>query len=261
MPGTSGRGTLAGKLALVTGAGSGLGKASALALAADGARVVVTELPDRLDRAAATVAEVRAAAGEGHALPLNVTNLASIGGCVDAAAALTGRIDILVNNAGVNVRKMAFDVAEADWDATVDVNLKGVFFMAQAVGRKMRDQSPSGGCIINMSSQMGLVGYYERAAYCASKAGVVNLSRVLAIEWADDGIRVNSVCPTFVETPLTRPMFENNPAFTEDVLRRILNHRLATPEEVAAAVVFLASPGAAMVNGHALVVDGGWTAI
>ncbi|MGI8477633.1 MAG: SDR family NAD(P)-dependent oxidoreductase [Thermomicrobiales bacterium] len=254
-------GVFDGQTALVTGAGTGLGKASALALAAEGALVIVTELPDRMERARATVEKIVAAGGAGRALPLDVLDLAGVAACVDQAAAVTGRIDVLVNNAGVNVRQMAFDVTEAGWDATVDVNLKGVFFVAQAVGRKMRDQSPAGGAIVNMSSQMGLVGYYERASYCSSKAGVVNLSRVLAIEWAPHDIRVNSVCPTFVETPLTKPMFEGNPEFSRDVHARILNHRLATPEDVAAAVVFLASPGAAMVNGHALPVDGGWTAI
>jgi NAD(P)-dependent dehydrogenase (short-subunit alcohol dehydrogenase family) len=108
---------------------------------------------------------------------------------------------------------------------------------------------------------MGLIGYFQRAAYCSSKAAVVNLTRVLAVEWAEHGIRVNAVCPTFVDTPLTRPMFENQPEFGADVLKRTLLGRLATPEEIAAAVVYLASPGAAMVHGHALAVDGGWTAI
>ena len=124
-----------------------------------------------------------------------------------------------------------------------------------------RDQQPSGGAIINMASVMGLIGYHQRAAYCSSKAAVVNLTRVLAVEWAEHNIRVNAVCPTFVDTPLTRPMFESQPEFTADVLKRTLLGRLATPEEIAAAVVFLASPGAAMVHGHALAVDGGWTAI
>jgi NAD(P)-dependent dehydrogenase (short-subunit alcohol dehydrogenase family) len=252
---------LDGEVVLITGAGSGLGKASALALAREGARVVVTELPDRIDRAEATVAEIAAAGGEGHALPLNVLDLGQIETCVAATAAIGGRIDVLVNNAGINIPKRAFEVTEADWDAVVDVNLKGVFFVAQAVGRVMRAQSPAGGCVINIASQMGLVGYYDRAAYCSSKAGVVNLTRVLAIEWAEFGIRANAVCPTFVETPLTRPMFERSEALREDVMNRILLHRLATPEDIAAAVVFLASPGAAMVNGHALAVDGGWTAI
>jgi NAD(P)-dependent dehydrogenase (short-subunit alcohol dehydrogenase family) len=254
-------GQLEGKLALVTGAGSGIGKACALALVAEGAIVVVTELPDKLDLAQGTVAEIEAAGGRGHALPLDVRDLAQIERCAADAAGITGRIDILVNNAGVNVRRFAFDVTEADWDAVLDVNLKGVFFMAQAVGRVMRDQEPRGGSIINMASVMGLIGYHQRAAYCSSKAGVVNLTRVLAVEWAEHQIRVNAVCPTFVDTPLTRPMFESQPEFTADVLQRTLLGRLATPEEIAAAVVFLASPGAAMVHGHALAVDGGWTAI
>jgi NAD(P)-dependent dehydrogenase (short-subunit alcohol dehydrogenase family) len=251
-------GQLEGKLAVVTGAGSGLGKACALALASEGAQVVVTELPDKLELARATAAELN---GAGHALPLDVRELAQIERCVADAAGIAGRIDILVNNAGVNVRRFAFDVSEADWDAVIDVNLKGVFFVAQAVGRVMRDQQPVGGSIINMASVMGLVGYFQRAAYCSSKAAVVNLTRVLAVEWAEHGIRVNAVCPTFVDTPLTRPMFESQPEFTADVMKRTLLGRLATPEEIAAAVVFLASPGAAMVHGHALAVDGGWTAI
>ena len=254
-------GKLNGKTALITGAGSGLGQAAAIALAAEGATAIVTELPDRLERAEQTVATIEQAGGKAKALPLNVLDLANIQACVEAAAKINGRLDILVNNAGVNIRRIAYDVTEADWDGVVDVNLKGVFFVAQAVGRQMRDQNPQGGCIINVASQMGLVGYYDRAAYCSSKAGVVNLTRVLAIEWAPDNIRVNSVCPTFVDTPLTKPMFETNPAMGQDVLNRILNHRLATAEEIAAGIVYLASPGAAMVNGHALAIDGGWTAI
>ena len=254
-------GQLDGKLAIVTGAGSGIGKACALALAAEGATAVVTELPDKIELAKATVSEIEAAGGIGHALPLDVRDLAQIERCAADAREIAGRIDILVNNAGVNVRRFAFDVSEADWDAVLDVNLKGVFFMAQAVGRVMRDQQPAGGSIVNMASVMGLIGYYQRAAYCSSKAAVINLTRVLAIEWAEHGIRVNAVCPTFVDTPLIRPLLESQPEFTADVMKRTLLGRLATPEEVAAAVVFLAGPGAAMVHGHALAVDGGWTAI
>ena len=253
--------SLEGMTALVTGAGSGIGRATSLALAAAGARVALTELPAKLAAAEETVAAIAADGGAAKALPLDVLDLPSVGPCVAAAAEFGGgRLDVLVNNAGLNVPKLAFDVTEADWDRVLDVNLKGVFFVAQAAGRMMRDQTPQGGCIVNMASQMGVVGYTYRAAYCSSKAGVVNLTRVLCFEWAEYGIRVNAVCPTFVETPLTRPMFEDQ-AFKEDVFRRIPLGRLATPEEVAAAVVYLASPGAAMVNGHALLVDGGWTAI
>jgi len=252
---------LTGAVALVTGTGSGLGEAASIALAAAGARLAVTELPDRLERAEATATTIRERhGGEATALPLDVTDLTGIGRCVERTIETYGRIDVLVNNAGLNVPQLAFDVTEEAWDRVLDVNLKGLFFMAQAVGRRMRDQSPAGGSIVNIASQMGVVGYWNRSAYCSSKAGVVNLSRVLAFEWAEHQIRVNSVCPTFVETPLTRPMFED-PEFKADVYRRIPLGRLATPDDVAHAVVYLASPGAAMVTGHALLIDGGWTAV
>lgn len=252
---------LAEKVAIVTGAGSGIGQACAIALAREGAIAVVTELPDRRDRASETVNIIEGEGGRAAAVDLDVVDLSQIEACVASVVEQFGRVDILVNNAGVNIRRNAFDVTEQDWDGVLDVNLKGVFFMAQAVGRQMRDQSPKGGSIINMSSIMGLVGYFQRAAYCSSKAGVVNMTRVLAVEWAEHAIRVNAVCPTFVDTPLTRPMFEAQPEFLDDILHRTLLGRLATPEEIAAAVVFLAGPGAAMIHGHALPVDGGWTAM
>ena len=257
------------QVALVTGAGSGLGEATAHALAAAGARVIVTEQPHLLEKAETTARAVRDAYGvETVAVPLDVRLVSgddpgSIPSCVEAAATAfdaNGRIDILVNNAGLNIPQMAFDVTEEAWDRILDVNLKGLFFMAQAVGRRMRDQTPQGGCIVNVASQMGIVGYSRRAAYCSSKAGAVNLTRVLCFEWAEYGIRVNAVCPTFVETPLTQVTL-NDPAIKADILRRIPLGRLATPAEIAAAVVYLASPAAAMVSGHALVVDGGWTAV
>jgi len=258
----SGGGILDGAAALVTGAGSGLGDASARALADAGARLVVTELPDRMAGAEATADALRTGHGaEATALPLDVTDLGSIRACAEAAAgAFGGRIDILVNNAGLNIPQMALDVTEEAWDKVLDVNLKGLFFMSQAVGRRMHDQSPQGGCIVNIASQNGLIGYYKRAAYCSSKAGVVNLTRVLALEWAPFNIRVNAVCPTFVETPLTQQTLAD-PDTRADILRRIPLGRLATMEEIAAAVVYLASPGAAMVTGHPLVIDGGWTAV
>ena len=254
-------GSLAGMTALVTGAGSGIGQAAARALSAAGARVVVTELPDRLERAEATVSELERAGGPALAVALDVRDLESISDCVDAAArAGDGRLDILVNNAGVNVRQPAFEVTEEAWDLVLDTNLKGLFFTAQTAGRVMRDQVPPGGSIVNVSSVVGLVGYYDRAAYCSSKAGVINLSRVLAIEWAPHQIRVNAICPTFVETPLTRVLLENE-AIKSDILGRTPAGRLATPEEVAAAITFLAGPATSMITGTALTVDGGWTAI
>jgi 2-deoxy-D-gluconate 3-dehydrogenase len=248
-------------VALVTGAGSGIGQEAARALSAAGAHVVVTELPDRLERAAATVAELQEAGGKSLAVPLDVRDLAQIRECVAAAADVGGgRLDILVNNAGINVRQRAFEVTEDAWDLVVDTNLKGLFFTAQAAGRVMRDQQPAGGSIINVASIMGLVGYFERAAYCSSKAGVVNLTRVLAIEWAAHDIRVNAVCPAFVETPFTKAMLENE-AIKADLLHRTPIGRLVTTAEVAATIVFLASPAARATTGAAITVDGGWTAI
>ncbi|MGI9252705.1 MAG: SDR family NAD(P)-dependent oxidoreductase [Thermomicrobiales bacterium] len=253
-------GMLAGQSAIVTGAGSGLGQAIAIALAVDGARVAVTELPGKEHLAAETIAAIAAAGGEAIAMPLDVRDLAGVDGCIDAAREVFGRIDILVNNAGLNVRQAAFDVTEEAWDTVLDVNLKGLFFMAQRAGRVMRDQAPAGGCIVNVASIMGLVGYKDRAAYCASKGGVVNLTRVLSYEWATIPIRFNAVCPTFVMTPMTAPLL-TDPVAGGDLLSRTPQGRFADPDDVAQAVRYLVSPGARMVTGIALPVDGGWTAV
>jgi 2-deoxy-D-gluconate 3-dehydrogenase len=248
-----------GKIALVTGTGSGLGRAMAVGLAQAGADLALTELPDRLAAAEETAREIEKEGRKALVVPLDVTRLPMIGEMADAVAARFGRIDILVNNAGINVPKLAVDVTEQDWDRVLDVDLKGVFFTAQAVAK--RSMIPrGGGKIINIASQMGVVGYRYRAAYCSAKAGVVNLSRVLAFEWAPHQITVNSVAPTFVETPLTRPMFEDK-AFKDDVLGRIPLGRLGTPEDIVGGVVYLASPAADLVTGHCLLVDGGWTAV
>lgn len=248
-----------GKIAIVTGTGSGIGQASALALAAAGAQLVLTELPGRTEAAAATAEMARKDYGtESLVLPLDVTKREQIDGLVQGALDSFGQIDILVNNAGVNIPKLALDVTEEDWDLILDINLKGLFFTTQAVGRVMVGQKH--GKIVNIASQMGVVGYWKRAAYCSSKAGVVNLTRVLAFEWAQHGIRVNAIGPTFVETPLTRPMFEDQ-AFRDDVLGRIPLGQLAKPEDIASAVVYLAAPVSDMVTGHTLLVDGGWTAV
>jgi 2-deoxy-D-gluconate 3-dehydrogenase len=246
-----------GKTALVTGAGSGLGRAIALALAEAGADCAVTELPDRMDTLGPVCASIEEAGRKALALPLRLPDLRRIDAAVDGMLAAWGRIDILVNNAGVNIPSPALEVTEADWDQVLDTNLKGLFFMAQRAARDMKDR---GGRIINMASQNGVVGYYRRAAYCASKAGVVNLTRVLAIEWAPLGITVNAVGPTFVITPLTQSTWDD-PGMREDLLKRIPLGRVGVPEDVVGAVVFLASPAASLITGHTLLVDGGWTAL
>jgi 2-deoxy-D-gluconate 3-dehydrogenase len=248
-----------GKVALVTGAGSGLGQASAFALAQSGADVAVTELPGKEAQARQTVEMVESAGQKALAVPLDVTNLPMIGDTVDQVVRHFGRIDILVNNAGINVPRLALEVTEDDWDRVLNVNLKGVFFVAQAVAQ--RSMVPRGvGKIINIASQNGVIGYFYRAAYCASKAGVVNLTRVLALEWAKYGINVNAIGPTFIETPLTKPMFENA-EFKADVLSRIPLGRIGKPEDIVGAVVYLASPASDLVTGHTLLVDGGWTRV
>ena len=247
-----------GQVALVTGAGSGLGRAMAVGLAEAGASVVVTDLSGRIGNAKQTESQIRKLGRESLTVPLDVTSLESIGQMVDKATGQFGRIDILVNNAGINISKPALEVTEEDWDRVIDVNLKGVFFCSQAVAKGMIQRKT--GKIINIASQNGVVGYYNRAAYCSSKAGVVNLTRVLAIEWAKQNINVNAIGPTFVRTPLTEKLFQDE-KFNREIHRRIPLGRLGTPEDITGAVVFLASPAADLITGHTLLVDGGWTAI
>jgi len=250
---------LDGKVGLVTGTGSGLGRAISVGMAQAGADLALTELPDRLDSARETAREIEKLGRRAFVVPLDVTKLPLIRETVDAVHAHFGRIDILVNNAGVNVPRLAVDVTEAEWDKVMAIDLKGVFFTTQAVAKKAL--IPQGyGKVVNIASQMGVVGYTYRSAYCSAKAGVVNLTRVLAFEWAKYKVTVNSVAPTFIDTPLTRPMFENK-EFYNDVISRIPMGRLGTPEDVVGAVVYLASPAADMVTGHTLLVDGGWTAV
>jgi 2-deoxy-D-gluconate 3-dehydrogenase len=248
-----------GKVALVTGTGSGLGRAIAIGLAQAGADVGLTELPGKEVTAEATATEVRAAGRRSIVLTLDVRRRSMIGATVDGMLAEFGRIDILVNNAGMNRPKLAVDVTEEDWDTVLDIDLKGLFFTTQEVARKAMIPQRSGK-IVNIASIMGVGGFRYRAAYCAAKAGVVNLTKVLAIEWAPYHINVNAIGPTFFETPFTRPMFEDQ-AFHEEILGRIPLGRLGQPEDIVGAAVFLSSPAADMVTGHALMVDGGWTAI
>ncbi len=247
-----------GKTAIVTGAGSGLGRSIALALAEAGADLVVTELPGQIDRAKSVAAAIESRGRKVLPIRMDVTSVKSILRMVETTLRKFSRIDILINNAGINIPKLALNVTEKDWDRVLDVNLRGVFFCAQAAGREMVKQKS--GKIVNIASQNGVVGYSERAAYCSSKAGVVNLTRVLAIEWAKYQVNVNAVAPTFVLTPLTEKMFADR-AFSREILRRIPLGRLGRPEDIAGAVVFLSSPAADLITGHTLLVDGGWTAI
>lgn len=248
---------LDGRTALVSGASSGIGYATAGALAEAGANVVITEVPER--RAAA---ETAAASLEHHgsrvlSAVVDVRDVASIRACVARCLAELGPVDILVNNAGTNARKPALEVTEDDWDSVVDVNLRGTFFLSQEVARHMVERRC--GKIVNVASIYGLVGGESRVPYAASKAGLVNLTRCLALEWAPHNIQVNAVAPTFALTPLTERLFADR-AVLDEVLGRTPARRLAKVEEVAAAVLYLVSPAADIVTGTTIALDGGWTA-
>lgn len=245
---------LDGQHALVTGAGRGLGRACALALAQAGASLtLLARSGDELDQVAA---EVAALGGQAHVCRGDVTAPQDVARAVASAAARG--LSLCVNAAGVNRTGPTSELALADWDHVLDTNLRGTFLVCQAVGRHLLARG-DGGRIVNISSQMGAVGYPGRAAYCASKHAVNGLTKALAVEWAAAGIGVNAVAPTFVRTPLTEPMLAD-PAFREDVLRRIPAGRVGEVEEVVGAVVFLLSAQATLVNGHVLAVDGGWVA-
>ncbi len=247
--------SLAGKVALVTGAGRGLGKAIAEGVAEAGADVVaVSRTAEELE---ITARAVRALGREALAIPADITRVSEIDRLVERTMAEFGRIDVLVNNAGVNITQYAVDVTEEAWDSVLNLNLKATFFLSQRVGRVMIAQHS--GKIVNMASQMAVVGLYKRSAYCASKGGVAQLTKVLAIEWAEHGINVNCVAPTFVETAMTSKAL-SDPAFHEDVMRRIPLGKLAQPRDVVGAVVYLSSPASDFVTGHTLLVDGGWVA-
>jgi NAD(P)-dependent dehydrogenase (short-subunit alcohol dehydrogenase family) len=243
---------LDGKRALVTGAGRGIGLAMAAALADAGAEVTLCARSSGEIEAAAQA--IREDGGLARALTLDVSDL----GAMRRILGAEGAFDILVNNAGTNRPKPFTEVTPDDYDAVLDLNLKAAFFVAQAVAQGMV-AAGRGGSIVNISSQMGHVGGPGRTLYCASKWGLEGLTKAMALDLAPHRIRVNTLCPTFIETPMTRPFFENA-AFKDAVLAKIKLGRIGKVEDLMGAVVFLASEASALMTGSALLIDGGWTA-
>jgi NAD(P)-dependent dehydrogenase (short-subunit alcohol dehydrogenase family) len=246
---------ISGQVALVTGSSRGIGRDLVLALAAAGARVAAgaRNTSDAED----LVREAVDDGGEAAAVEMDLTDRASIDRAVNGTVDRFGRLDILVNNAGLGTNHDALDATEEEWDELFAVNVRGLFFACQSAGRHMVAQGH--GRIVNMASQAGLVGIPRHAAYSASKGAVIALTRVLALEWSPFGVTVNAVAPTFIRTPGTAERLDR-PEFLADVLERIPAGRVGTTTDVAAAVIYLASPAGSLVTGTTLVVDGGWTA-
>lgn len=243
---------LDGRRALITGSGRGIGLALACALAQAGARVTLAaRTGDEIEAAAQAL---RADGADAVAAQLDVADLAA----VEHFFAERPAFDVLVNNAGTNRPMSMQDVTEADYDAVLDLNVKAAFFVAQGCARRMMAQGLSGS-LIHIGSQMGHVGGVNRSLYCASKWGMEGMSKAFALDLASYGIRSNTIAPTFIETPMTRPFFEDQ-AFKASVLQRIKLGRLGAVEDLMGAAVFLASDAAALVTGTSVIVDGGWTA-
>lgn len=242
--------------ALVTGASQGIGAAIAAELAQRGYDVAVSST--RAEKLANTVSQITKAGGRAVPVLLDVCSRASISQAMAEVVEAFGQLDVLVNNAGIPLTKPAVDVTPEEWDQVLDTNLTGAFFMSQEMARHLLAAGRPG-CIINIASTHGLVGLPERSTYSIAKGAMVHMARVLAVEWAANGIRVNAVVPGRVDTP-SRAASLAKPGYRDMALNRVPLRRFATTDEVAAAVCYLASPEAAYVTGQALVLDGGLTA-
>jgi 2-deoxy-D-gluconate 3-dehydrogenase len=245
---------LDGRCALVTGAGRGLGQAMAVALAEAGADVAAVDVVDVVD----TGEQVKAAGRRFAAIRQDLRGARTAAAVVDRAAAELGRLDILVNNAGIIRRADSIEFSEADWDDVIDLNLKSVFFLAQAAARRFLAQG-GGGKIVNIASMLSFQGGIRVPSYTAAKSGVLGLTRLLACEWAKHRINVNAIAPGYMATNNTQAL-RADPERNRAILARIPAERWGVPADLAGAVVFLASPASAYVHGHALAVDGGWLA-
>lgn len=245
------------RAALVTGASQGIGAAIALALARDGFDVVVSAT--RAENLAGTIAALAPTGVRVVPVALNLRSLPSVEQAMAEIIRAFPHLDVLVNNAGVTLRKTALEVTPAEWETVIDTNVKGTFFLSQQMGRHLIGNGRAG-CIINMASTHGVLGLAQRSTYGISKAAIMQMTRMLAIEWAEHGVRVNAVAPGTVETPSRAAFFAAEPKARDVMLNRIPLHRFGTTEEVAEAVRYLASPQATYITGQTLLLDGGLTA-
>lgn len=246
---------LSGRVAIVTGAGRGLGRSMALALAAAGADVVASSrTPSELE---SLCEELSGVGRRAIAVQADCTAEGDCERLVDSAVQQLGRLDILVNNAGINIRKPVLELSLAEYQQVLATNLEGYFSCAKAAGGVLVAQGS--GKVINISSILGRVGLATQAAYASSKGGIEQLTKVLALEWASANVQVNAIGPTYFETELTRPLFEQ-PERNAFITERTPMGRWGQPHELAGAVIFLASSASDYVTGHTLMVDGGWTA-
>lgn len=243
---------LGGKVVLVTGASAGLGRHFATRLAAEGANVVLAAR--RADRLADAVAEIEAAGGRAHAVALDVTDAASIDAAFDAAEAAFGTITVLINNAGIASAKSAIKLDEADWDAIMDTNLKGVWAVATQAARRMK-AARTGGAIVNIASILGYGVAPGVLPYAVSKAGVIQMTKAMALEWAKFGIRVNAIAPGYIETDINRGFLAS--AEGQEMLKRIPMHRTGTPDDLDGPLLLLAGDGSRFMTGSVVVADGG----
>lgn len=244
------------RTAFVTGASTGIGAAIAVALAREGWDVAISAT--RVERLADTARGAKRAGAQVTQIALDLRSLASVEAAVAKVFKAFGRLDVLVNNAGVTLRKAALEVTADEWEEVMQTNLRGTFFLCQKVGGRLIGQGAPG-CIINVASTHGVVAFPNRSIYGISKAALIHMTRMLALEWAGHGIRVNAIAPGTVDTP-SRAEALADPEVRKAMLDRIPLHRFATAREVAGAVCFLASPKAAYMTGQTLLLDGGLTA-
>lgn len=248
---------LSGKVSLVTGAGRGIGRSIALGLADAGSDLVLcSRSRDELEVVAG---EARSKGVQAWVVTCDVGDPGQITSAVETAIREAGHIDVLINNAGLAIKRRAEDLPLEDWQTIININLTGVFLMAQAVGRHMLERGS--GSIVNISSIAGKTGLIGSSAYCASKGGVDMLTKTLAVEWAERGVRVNSLAPAYTETPLVKSITDVRADFAEKVVARTPMKRMADPDEMVGTAIFLASRASSYVTGETVMVDGGWTAL